>query len=623
VDSTPRIPLNIRWMCELKSEFFLIAYQSIPKQPAMTTESDSAKESSMRANRSTTAKAIWEMIQKKFHVLVSQLTPILDKIRDGEMDSGCLMGILGKVQSSKSLSICIMVWFAQFISEYDFDISIIVFNLLNCKSDLEWKMNNCIFSDCIENAIDECELTHISSQTRTELIDWFSIGSKSGKGNSVNIYLGNVVQIKRMQKNVMQNNRKNLVIIDEIHSIFTPANKKVDNTLDTLRDWIDKKQAMVVGVSATWERVFLNEEFSELIKHSIICEITPHIPDGFRYMDIEDVDYSNEVTQMWSYDWVFRCVIAEMKRLESTEFIPMICVLAKTLREQEDLRRLLGQTWGVFPVVVNQNSSLVSAFIEIQSAADAGKRMNCVVIIGEGSIGISVSIRPPKPIVIGNKTLFALTAMVSKSLSKQANTESVIQSRGRILGLVPSNFPHACIYTYNDSMVKEIKDHIKSNDIVNGSYTSPTSMVTIPTKNPLYPNEVYETQSMHDIDFSGESVRKVFFGKNRDKEYVACAATRTSCAAHDADSSDKRTNRQKECAQQLQSRTGVSRLLKHFISYGKMTLHTFKTCCEIISGIRYTEGFFATGEHSQFGPILIKRYEMVDIHPDYLLARHS
>jgi hypothetical protein len=478
-------------------------------------------------HRDVIAQMSWWKIQQKYPELVHQITPILDKIRDGKTELGYLMGILGKVQSSKSLSICIIIWFTQFMCKYDFSISVVVFNLLNCKTDLEWKMDNYMFSDCIERAIDEYEHQHDEKyefEFKTALNNWFSVGSKSGKASNVEIYLGSAKRVGEMQKNVtdmMLKGKRNLVIIDEIHSIFTPANKKADKTLDTLRDWIMKEQVMVVGVSATWERVFLNEDFAEIGQKGIICEITPHIPEGFRYMDIEDIVYSNEASSGWSHDWVSRCVVSEMVRLESTEFIPMVYVMARFQEQQEQLKTLLGNIDGVFPVVVNLKTSLVSAFEEILSAVNSGgAAIKCVVVIGEGSIGISVSIRPPKPIQIGDKTLFALTALVSKKSSKQENTENIIQSRGRILGLVPLNFPCAHIYTYNNAMIEGMKSNIKTNNIVNTLYKQPRTEVNIPTENPMYPNESDDVKCVYEEDQDGEFIRKVFFGKDRHIAHV-------------------------------------------------------------------------------------------------------
>jgi hypothetical protein len=80
----------------------------------------------------------------------------------------------------------------------------------------------------------------------------------------------------------------------------------------------------------------------------------------------------------------------------------------------------------------------------------------------------------------------------------------------------------------------------------------------------------------------------------------------------------KESDRDRECIRQINSVSGISQIIRYFLTNGKMKLIEFVENCKELFGIEYNASFFSIGKYTKHGVLLVKDNEgNIDVHEDY------
>ena len=457
-------------------------------------------------------RIIWEHITVEFSQVCYDVRHILSAL-DGHEPLPYLMGLIGDIQSGKTISLLIVAWYALFMSEKEYSVHILVYRLNSCKEDFLRKKDEGWLYDLVSN----CVRRYVISEGD----DIEMVGSivSSFMFPGVEVELDTISGVRRVMSRVtselgdLSSPCVPIIFWDEFHSSQTKGLTCDGGEFERLVEMARLRQVYLIGVSATWGRINLHTKYGQFSRGSpYICNIRPVHSSEFKYISPSCVElyYDNTFYNLSENEMASQAVSTDIKRCAGTGYKSLMITVTRLNNDQEDLVEYLKKRHpNIVVFTINQKTEGgISGAFDLHHAAI--REAEGVVVVGDKSLQISVSVRPNSPIVDdSNRVLYGCTGMF---MGCKGNTEAMLQSM-RCTGIVPLDFIRPRVYLPDADSRDMLKHNINLNPKLNKAYLNTDHYIETEVDNSLYTGD-----RSHKIVVSTDDVNYIVFGTDKDKK---------------------------------------------------------------------------------------------------------
>jgi hypothetical protein len=466
-------------------------------------------------------KYIWREMCEKYVNTTNSLKDCLDSLSDFEKFTYNML--YGDVQSGKSLAIALMAWYSSFITVDTVPI-IITKKLGNVRNDFVDKISdNGLVNKMVKRCIEEFYVDK-PTKFREDVYKYFQLKSLDyfkAKNKNQMRKMGEVLILLMEPANFQQcikefnghckQNKKTLVMIDEMHEMYSTNIKERPNGLSEEQlkgfknskmmywlheQWKDQK-LYVMGISATPLRACVDRDVYPSVVHKLTSDV---LNETQSYRNIDKMQH--KLIRNYEDETIVETIL----KIEAIPFfiddsgvsyIKVVLLNRESHNvEQDKLKTVLEERTGMIVRIVNmKNDSIHMMFNKLNVPENYEKLKKGLILIGKNMFGAAVSVKPSigDPFEFNSDgkryKLYGITDMINKvSNSLETNIQAL-----RICGLYPKRYILRLWMTEEDLSL--LKEQIKINgELVRKYDKGPTSIekYTTDLKFDLFSNSPYK-----------------------------------------------------------------------------------------------------------------------------------
>lgn len=441
---------------------------------------------------------LWTELQNRFPLTCNSIKDPISELNTCQKLKFDL--IYGDVQSGKSRAILLLSWYSCFIKQNIVPV-VLTINLSVVRDDFTAKASD--YGEINQIAIeyinkkykDHPDLNAIKTHFKLSTITYHDI-----KNSDTNIKPGqilvllqephNIAQLVKYWQSIMSTQSKLLVMVDEMHKMYTTHQQFGVNNISLL-EWLINQckldKLYLLGITATPGRSIVNTTNYP----NKIYKLESDPISGTKYYGIDSINMSNLV-DFNLVSTVEHILQKKHNNIQNQQVIKQILItIDKSKAGHVQIKNTLESKFGdklLIYVINNDTDKLHDCYRNIhndlKNSTVCHKLINgAIVIIGQTCLSAGVSVKPPPGIDIqltSNNTrykLFGITDQIYDTFttSKPKSMENNIQAM-RLLGCYPIGYKPT-LWIKSDVDQKLLSEQFRLNNFLANSYhDSPISI---------------------------------------------------------------------------------------------------------------------------------------------------